>query len=158
MTLPAVYISYRWLRNSSIWHINCIPMPCEWVSLSPVWDKPCACVCYLYDLTRVYLFHYCYVTCASPRLKSSATRLFVHVLVLPGNKEPPKDPYTGPQARATPSWWTHNKCYPHSLLPGIEYSRHVTPWAISGVPHYRLKSIKVSSLITSRTLPKKRHA
>ena len=33
------------------------------------------------------------------------------------------------------------KCYPHSLLPGIEYSRHVTPWAISGVPHYRLKSI-----------------
>ena len=48
-----------------------------------------------------------------------------------------------------------NACYPHSLLPGIEYSRHVTPWAISGAPHYRLKSIKVFSLITSRTLPKK---
>ena len=61
----------------------------------------------------------------------------------------------GPQARATPSWWTHNKCCPHSLLPGIEYSRHVTPWAISRAPHYRLKSIKVFSLITSRTLPKK---
>ena len=60
-----------------------------------------------------------------------------------------------PQARATPSWWTHNKCCPHSLLPGIEYSRHVTPWAISRAPHYRLKSIKVFSLITSRTLPKK---
>ena len=60
-----------------------------------------------------------------------------------------------PQARATPSWWTQNKCCPHSLLPGIEYSRHVTPWAISGVPHYRLKSIKVFMLITSRTLPKK---
>ena len=60
-----------------------------------------------------------------------------------------------PQARATPSWWTQNKCCPHSLLPGIEYSRHVTPWAISGVPHYRLKSIKVFRLITSRTLPKK---
>ena len=59
------------------------------------------------------------------------------------------------QARATPSWWTHNKCCPHSLLLGIEYSRHVTPWAISGVPHYRLKSIKVFSLITSRTLPQK---
>ena len=59
------------------------------------------------------------------------------------------------QARATPSWWTHNKCCPHSLLPAIEYSSHVTPWAISRAPHYRLKSIKVFSLITSRTLPKK---
>ena len=36
-----------------------------------------------------------------------------------------------------------------------EYSRHVTPWAISGVPHYWLKSIKVFSLIISRTQPKK---
>ena len=59
------------------------------------------------------------------------------------------------QARATPSWLTHNKCCPHSLLPGIEYSRHVTPWAISRAPHYRLKSIKVFSVITSRTLLKK---
>ena len=43
----------------------------------------------------------------------------------------------------------------HYILPGIEYSRHVTPWAISRAPHYRLKSIKVFSLITSRILPKK---
>ena len=53
------------------------------------------------------------------------------------------------QARATPSWLTHNKCCPHSLLPGIKYSRHVTPSAITRVPHYRLKSIKAFSVITS---------
>ena len=33
-----------------------------------------------------------------------------------------------------PSWWTHNKCCPHSLLPGIEYYQ----WGAKSEHHHQL--------------------
>ena len=48
----------------------------------------------------------------------------------------PNKRLTKPQARATPSWWTHNKCCPHSLLPGIEY--WYCQWGAKSEHHHQL--------------------
>ena len=62
--------------------------------------------------------------------------------------------FSGPQARATPSWWTHNKCYPHSPWYRILMACN----AMSDIrrPSLSAEINKGFSLITSRTLPQKK--